>query len=99
MVTQIAQINSKDPVLNRIQAELQKLNVPIGSEIIYGNRVIATLKAAGPTNVNHGLARRPLGFFIVDSTADVRCWRVGPATNLVLPVQSSADADVTLWVF
>lgn len=96
---QVGQINTKDEVLNRIQAELaSKLNPVLTCPILNGTLVQASLLASGAVNVNHGLGRVPQGWIVVGIDAQATVWSSG-STNKTLTLLTSADAGVTLWVF
>jgi len=97
-IKQIATINTKDNVLNRIQAEVQKVNSVLTCPLLNGNLVTADLLASGGVSVNHGLGRAPLGWIVVDAPVAVTTWSTESNRN-VLVLNASADASVTLWVF
>lgn len=101
-LTQIAKIHTEDETLNRIQAELSKMNPVLASPLLNGVQVPASLKASGAVAVNHGLGRRPQGFIVVDLAAQAVVWAVpaeqtAPTKTLVL--RTSADVACQLWVY
>lgn len=99
-VAQIGSINTKDEVLNRIQAELQRaLNPVLTCPLLNGVPVGPVALASGvPKEVNHGLGRLPLGYLITGLNANVVVWSPA-ATKMTITLTSSADCTVSLWVF
>lgn len=51
------------------------------------------------TRVRHNLGRTPIGFLVIDRTADARVYRSGAATPQHLPLIASVAATVSLWIF
>jgi hypothetical protein len=57
-----------------------------------------TLTAASTTNVNHTLGRQALGYLVCSRSASANIWN-GTMTDLIIPLNTSADCTVNLWVF
>jgi hypothetical protein len=59
------------------------------------------LQSGAPTLVSHGLDRAVVGWWVVDTTAPARVYRV-PSTDYpssILPLQADAATTVAVWVF
>ncbi len=102
-LSQIGTINTKDDVLNRIQAEIQaRLNPVLTCPLLNGVLVSADLLAAGVNSVAHGLGRAPQGWILVSPGANAVVWGdVVPAAKAkqILLLNTTADVSVKLWVF
>lgn len=100
-IKQVAGINSPNELFNRYQAEVAKINSALECPLLNGVLVTAALKAAGPVDVNHGLGRAPQGWLLAGVDAQATVWSVTPAAKQkqVLSMFTSADCNVSLWVF
>lgn len=71
-------------------------------EIIDGQLLEAVELTTSGQRISHRLGRKARGFFLVDSSADVRVFRdstLSVDSTLYLPLQASSACTVTLWVF
>ncbi len=69
-----------------------------------GNRVAVTLSAGTPTDVGHGLARKPRGIFAIDNNstnilATLVVWDPALSNRLTINLTSYFGGDCVLWVW
>lgn len=89
----------KDQETNRaIQALAQNVNT-VAKRFLEIYTVTATINSAADTKVDHKLGRVPVGFSVVDSTADIRVWRTALSTETTLTLRSNVTSAVTLLIF
>jgi hypothetical protein len=98
------QLSDTDPALNRAQDKMAEFVKPfVNSPIIDGRLVKDVVLIAGtPTNVNHGLGREIIGWFLAGNSANSVVWDLqasNPLKKQLLKLQASANTTVTLWVF
>jgi len=53
----------------------------------------------GANIINHKLGRNPQGYIIVDQDASASFYRLAPFNHLTLALNSSANVNVSLYVF
>jgi len=51
------------------------------------------------SNVSHKLGRTPVGWLVVDKSADACVWRPSAADATILPLTASAAVTVKVWIF
>ncbi len=99
-IQQVTKVQSTDPVLNRIQDQLQKLNPVLSNPLLNGNLVGPVALGTDAVAVNHLLSRNYVGWFIVDIDADETVFRASadnPAQ--VINLQASGACNVKLYWF
>jgi len=57
------------------------------------------LVANKPLAINHLLQRTPQGWFLLDNTANAVVWRTADFNSLTITLESSADTNISIWVF
>jgi hypothetical protein len=94
-----AKIRSAFQDLMRVQDNVEQYISQFRAvEIIDGTLVPnLTITTAGLV-VEHNLKRQPLGWILVDNTADARVWRLGWNVNTI-SLDASATTTFSLWVF
>jgi hypothetical protein len=76
------------------------LNPIIRLPILAGNKISGIdLKATTPKPINHLLQRLPQGWFLVDKDSNANIWRTLPFTDTTITLESSADSNITLYIF
>lgn len=76
------------------------INPVLALPILNGNEVDGiNLVANKPQAINHLLQRMPLGWFLLDNTANTVVWRTASFTTTTITLQSSANTTINLWVF
>ena len=99
-IQQVTKVQSSDPVLNRIQDQLQKLNPVLANPLLNGNLVGPVALDTSPVAVNHLLGRNYIGWFVVDIDAAETVFRVGIANPAqVINLQASGACNVKLYCF
>lgn len=60
---------------------------------------ISSVLISGSNIINHRLGRKPQGYLIVDQDAAATFYRAAPFNELTLALNSSANVNVSLYVF
>jgi hypothetical protein len=71
-------------------------------EILQGILLTSLSIGTSTTKVSHGLGRVPLGFIVVDKTANSDIYRDGTVTterDLFLHLKATTATTISLWVF
>lgn len=85
--------------LDKVQDDISYVLQPIlQSAIINGVQVNGVLIGTGPTSVNHGLGRTPLGCIIVDRDAAPVPWTLSKNKQTIV-LQASSSVTVNLWIY
>lgn len=71
-------------------------SVPILNGILLKDIV---LTAGTPVLVDHKLRRPPLGWYLIDNSANAVVWRTDPLTANNISLNCSVNTTVSLWVF
>jgi hypothetical protein len=99
-IQQITKVQSADPVINRIQIQLAKLNPVLANPLLNGNIVTATLNSSAPVAIPHKLGRPWQGWTLVEVDASVNVYRVGnDNAQQVLNLQASGACTVSVLIF
>lgn len=78
----------------------QPLNSILSNTILQGLQLAPiTLVASTPLAVNHLLSRPMQGWFIVDITAAANVYRTQPLNAQTITLESTADCQLTIWVY
>jgi hypothetical protein len=99
----IQKIYSADQDLMKVQDSVANAIEPLTKIPLLEARIIKDVSlTTSVTAVDHGLGREPLGFFVVDSIADVRVWRsatpsIAPAKLLMLVASSAAVVNLIVF--
>jgi hypothetical protein len=95
-------LNTGDEALDRVQSAVvdalqgQLPSVFEGGIVIEGVQLLST----GPTVLQHGLGRLPLGYLVLKRNAAATIWDTPtPAPASTLKLETTADVTVTLLVF
>lgn len=76
------------------------INPVLALPILNGNEIDGIdLVANKPQAINHLLQRMPLGWFLLDNTANSVIWRSADFTVNFITLTSSVDTTINLWVF
>lgn len=95
-------IYTEDQELVRVQEAISDSISILSSIAILDAKVIENIAVATtPTQINHGLDRVPVGFIVVDRTANVNVWRdaSGVVPSKILTLVASAPATISILVF
>lgn len=92
-----------DKVLTLIQTTwASMLDFLLANPLVNGRLVYGATEyqlTNGVNVINHGLARKPLGWFLTDQNAAVTVYRSQPFNASTLTLTASANALVNLYVF
>ncbi len=96
-------LQTGEELLQRLQDNIGSvLDALTKSDISKVNIVTVDIDSASTTAVQHGMGRPPLGFVLVNSTADTRVWRDATKTQALdklLYIATNQSGTVTLLVF
>jgi hypothetical protein len=82
-----------------LQNAVEQVLNPIAKTIILDGVLIKDLSiTTSGLEIEHGLGREPQGFFVADSTADVRVWRVSWDSRII-NLDASGSSVISVWVF
>jgi len=73
------------------------LNQLMPNPFMIGNVIDVTVLTTA-TQITHGLGQVPIGFMLLDITANATVWRVS-STDKFITLQASASCPVKIWVF
>ena len=89
----------KDRDLMDVQSQIASTFNPLLKLSILDYVPIQDVKVtAAGVDVEHLLARKPLGWYVVDNTADARVWRTD-WNERSITLRSSADTTISIIVF
>jgi hypothetical protein len=98
-------IPTGDQVIDRLQARIEAAFAkllqlfPMLSGVLIEDVVLTALQ---PNIIDHGLGRKPFGYFVVKSNAGATVYTADVAESIasrVMDVRTTADAVVSIWVF
>jgi hypothetical protein len=94
------QTQSNNPDIVQLQSAMNDQFAQLRQiDILNGLRLTSiALTSAAVTNVNHKLGRQALGYFVTSASAGALIWN-DTLTESVIPLHTSADITVDLWVF
>jgi len=97
----VREINTDNDVLNHIQDNLvSAISILQKVQIINGNLIQNLSLASGANTINHGLARKPLGYIVVSSSASITYHdSLSTATDKTFSLTTSGATTASLWVF
>lgn len=75
------------------------LNPVLRNPMVNGILLEDVTLAIGDNVINHRLGRTPQGWFLVDTDGATSIYRSAPFSFLTLTLNSSATANVKLWIF
>ena len=76
------------------------LNPIIAIKFLNGNAVNGiALLANTPQQINHGLGRNQVGFFLTDQNAAASVYRVEPFNAQSITLEASANVTINLWCY
>ncbi len=85
----------------KLQERLQEVLAPVLTSAIIDGTLLKNVElTSAVTQVAHGLGREPLGWIIVNKTANQDVWQ--PSNDLprrFLNLQASGTVTVSIWVF
>ncbi len=91
-------IQFDDEKINRMQAFNKKFCAQFLNKEIIDGRLVAINLSAGSNTVNHGLGRKPIGYWVVSKSANIDIW--GNSFNETsLTLSSSGTVTGSIWVF
>lgn len=61
--------------------------------------IIDVILISGANIINHRLGRKPQGYIIIDQDASASFYRLAPFNDLTLALNSSANVNVSLYIF
>jgi hypothetical protein len=93
----IFQTQNKDMLL--LQTSWSASLNPVLKNPIANGILIETPLISGSNIINHRLGRKPQGYIVVDQDASATFFRSAPFNELTLALNSSANVDVSLYVF
>ena len=70
----------------------------IAVPFLWGEVITEVAISTSTTEVFHRLGRQPVGWVLLDNTADSRIWRVSWDKSVIV-LDTSATTIITLWVF
>jgi hypothetical protein len=97
-------VTTADPVIEELQDNAEPLmRLVEGSELLDGVLIKnQTLLVATPTDINHGLQRAPVGFFVTRKRANAVVWDLqddNPSKTSTIRLIASAEVTLDVWVF
>lgn len=97
---QMRQIVTSDQTLTQLQSSLNDQFAAIKAvAIVDGLRLTGiSLVTATVNNIPHKLGRKAIGYFITSASAGALIWN-DAFTDSVIPLHTSANITVDLWVF
>lgn len=99
MAQRMSRVVHDDAAINRMQDYIEQHIGRVTGVLSRGGLVQdVALKAGQPNGVTHGLGVVPIGYIIIDQSADARVWRTY-RDDLQITLQTSNDCIVSLWVF
>lgn len=91
-------INSADPEINRIQANIFKALQSINGPFVGGNLLTGIKLVSGvPLAINHGLNRVPELWTLSDILSAANVFRISWDKNSIT-LQATADCTIAIWV-
>lgn len=81
------------------QRDVKGIVDKIKSTPIINGQIVSSAIGTSATRVSHKLGRPPIGFILVDSSADVRVWRSGLSSAQHIFLVANTPATVSLWIF
>jgi hypothetical protein len=76
------------------------LNPIISNSILQGVQInFLTMVANTPLQINHGLNRSPIGWFVIDSTAATEVFRTQSFNPTTITLEATANAVISIWVY
>jgi hypothetical protein len=76
-----------------------QINPVLASPLVAGSLLTGIQLNAGTTVINHLLGRQMQGWLISDINGSAEIYRSAPLNSLTLTLTSSAEVEVSLWVF
>lgn len=99
MIKTFRKIQTVDRDLNRVQDQVfQALNPVLKNVLIDSVQINDIQITTSGVDIDHGLGRVPLGWFVVDSTASATVWRTA-WTDRILSLDASGTATISIVVF
>lgn len=97
------QLQSKDIDLNKVQDNVRQYLGQLSGKLLSGNILEGiALDSASTVDVPHMLGRSYQGWIILDQDGSAIIWRDSGATSdgtKFLPLKTSANVTVNIWVF
>jgi hypothetical protein len=92
--------NANDDV-SKLQERLQEFFVPLVNNPMLDGLLLTNINVGtSETKVEHQLRRAPIGWIIVNKSANADVWQSSGALNTAfLNLQASAPVTISLWVF
>lgn len=90
-----------DPTLSLFQQAIQEQFSQVGViPFMNGNKLDDIDLTTGTTNiVNHKLARKAVGYFVILNSANSVIWNDDISGDTTITLRCSANTTVSLWVF
>jgi len=96
-------VTSGDRNISQLQSNVdQAVSDVIKAPILNGRLVDDVKLTSAPTRIEHKLGRKPSGYIIVKRNADAQVYDSlanEESPTLFLPLISSADVTVSIWIF
>lgn len=86
-------------IVNALRVWRDRLDALLGLEVLDRPRIFAVDLKTGANVVEHKLGRKPRGWVIVAPRGGALVAQIGEADALRLPLTSTADISLTLWVW
>lgn len=98
----LKRINTEDKNLNQVQENVDKVLDGINSNPLLGGRIREniSLSTGVAHQLEHGLNRKPIGYFIIKKNAEADVWDTVssmPAKTIILT--SSANVVISIYIF
>lgn len=92
-------IKSANPDIEALQQQLEQvLNPIVRVAMLSGVQLTDVAVTTAGVQLEHGLGRQPLGWFITDLDTGVHVWRTA-WDKFTLTLDASGSATINLWVY
>ena len=94
----IAKLQSSDYVTKQLQENIVNPLNSLKNNSLLNGRLITLTTSMGDNTINHGMGKQPVGWAVVDKTANINLYRTSWDSKKLV-INASAIATITLWVF
>jgi hypothetical protein len=102
-LTDLKLIQANLPEVNKLQENVKNFVAQLNGQLLSGNILSSiALDAAATVDVPHQLGRAYQGWIVLDQDGSAIIWRDASSTSdraKFLPLKTSADVTINLWVF
>lgn len=94
-------IKTGNQAIDMLQTRWKSQLDPVLASVLSNGSLIENVQLSGssPTNINHKLGRKQIGWILTDVASEARIWRSQPLNQNTLTLSSDADVVVSLWCF